>query len=915
MPTVVLPLPPLLETVPMLRSIAAVAVLCLLVASPQPAHSQPPKQMVDALGDPLPEGAVARLGTIRLRHAGRDLLGFAADGKSLLFHAPGAIHWMDVDSGKWGKAVRYKKGPALPSAGRGNGNTVLLSHDATLLVVYDEQEASILIVDIDTGKERKRFKSAEVFKNQANLFQARFDLSRDNKVLLAYAEGVNGVPLAWLDLATGRLLHAVEAPKNAPWTRARLSHDAKQVVATAENGNDGGRMYVYDVATGKQLRALPVSNPFDYYFVLRPDGHTLIAWSDNNGGNQNHPKLLDFSRDEFKEVKSFEVANRSSAVVLSGDGKRMIVRNGPTLMHWDIEAGKQLWQVQVQLGEDNGDAFGGRNRALAAPVLSRDGKLVALTGSKSVAIYDVDNGNPRGPAPAGGAMNLVQFLADGSSLVAGSDAGTAAIWDFKNAKVLRKLAAPPDGQQPQGRGDFFTMMFGGMAQSADGNYIAIGSISQKVSVWAAASGKHLHQLGKGMDGGGGSPPAGFAFAPQGHTLAVAGPDGTVQLYDAATGLLLRQWRWLKEEAKQGSNNSGVVALAFSPDGRSLAGVGFTSLGGDRNGSTFIVLWETATGRERFNLSAVFDIGGNGGDFAFLALILDQFAMSLQFSPDGKMLALGSFTNLHLVDTATGKDVRSLSSRLCIAKTGIFSRDGKLVFLGKQDGGIRVIDVSTGRVIRELAGHDDPVMTLALSPDGKNLASGSSDTTVLIWDMAEISKPLPAAKSGALDAARLDALWNDLASPSGAKAYQAIYQLAADPQAAVPYLKARLKPFPHQDPKVLDKLFEDLNSEKFSVREKANAELEKLGDLTLAGLQKRLAEKPTLEMRQRMEKLLAKLLAPVTAPELIRMFGAIEALERMGTPEAITILETLAGGAPGHRVTEDARDAARRLKGR
>jgi hypothetical protein len=377
---------------------------------------------------------------------------------------------------------------------------------------------------------------------------------------------------------------------------------------------------------------------------------------------------------------------------------------------------------------------------------------------------------------------------------------------------------------------------------------------------------------------------------------------------------VRQWKWHKGEGKN-SRESGMLALAFSPDGKTLAGNGFTALGGGREGATVVIFWETATGQERLRLRSGFDLGGGGGgdEFVFIALVLDQFAMSMTFSPDGKTLAMGSFTNLHLIDTVTGKDVRTISGRLCIGKTATFSKDGKLLFVGRYDGGIRVLDVATGRIVRELAAHEEPVFAMSLSPDGKTLASGSADATVLLWDVAEISKPM-SVTAGVLSAKQLAALWDDLADNNAAKAYQAINLLAASPAEAGPFLKARLKPIPHVDPKLVDKLFGELNSEKFKVREKATFELEKLGDLALGELQKRLLQKPTLEMRQRMDKLLLKVLGPVTSPEMIQQMRAIEALEKMGTPEALDVLVALAQGAPGHRVTEDARDAAKRLQG-
>jgi hypothetical protein len=116
-----------------------------------------------------------------------------------------------------------------------------------------------------------------------------------------------------------------------------------------------------------------------------------------------------------------------------------------------------------------------------------------------------------------------------------------------------------------------------------------------------------------------------------------------------------------------------------------------------------------------------------------------------------------------------------------------------------------------------------------------------------------------------------------------------------------------------DPKHLEQLVTDLNDSKFPVRDKATLELEKLGELARSALEKQLAAKPTLEMRKRIEGLLSKLDGPVTRPEVLRGLRAVEVLERIGTKEAIQILETIATGAPDALVTQDAQAAVQRLK--
>jgi hypothetical protein len=109
-----------------------------------------------------------------------------------------------------------------------------------------------------------------------------------------------------------------------------------------------------------------------------------------------------------------------------------------------------------------------------------------------------------------------------------------------------------------------------------------------------------------------------------------------------------------------------------------------------------------------------------------------------------------------------------------------------------------------------------------------------------------------------------------------------------------------------------KLIAELEARSFVVREKASAELERLGELAAADLRKALAGQPSLELRRRVETLLGRLRRPPLSAEPLRQVRAVEVLERVGSAEAKRLLETLAGGAPGVRLTEEARAALKRL---
>jgi hypothetical protein len=116
-----------------------------------------------------------------------------------------------------------------------------------------------------------------------------------------------------------------------------------------------------------------------------------------------------------------------------------------------------------------------------------------------------------------------------------------------------------------------------------------------------------------------------------------------------------------------------------------------------------------------------------------------------------------------------------------------------------------------------------------------------------------------------------------------------------------------------DAKTITALVDDLDHPKFARRDKARSELEKLAGIGRRALEARLSAKVTLEARQRMVALLERLDAPVEDADLLRTLRGVELLEWIATPAARSVLERLAAGAAGHRLTEDAKAALGRMK--
>ena len=111
---------------------------------------------------------------------------------------------------------------------------------------------------------------------------------------------------------------------------------------------------------------------------------------------------------------------------------------------------------------------------------------------------------------------------------------------------------------------------------------------------------------------------------------------------------------------------------------------------------------------------------------------------------------------------------------------------------------------------------------------------------------------------------------------------------------------------------IERLKGQIKAARVVEREKADAELEHLGELAESAMRKALAGTPAPEVRRRLERLVEKLGGPVTSPDRLRALRAVEVLEAIGTPEARRVLEVTSRGTPEARLTTEARATLERL---
>jgi WD40 repeat protein len=242
-----------------------------------------------------------------------------------------------------------------------------------------------------------------------------------------------------------------------------------------------------------------------------------------------------------------------------------------------------------------------------------------------------------------------------------------------------------------------------------GNLVASGSVDGKVLLWEMPEAKLLHTLK--VNGA----VRAVAFSSDGKRLATTGDDPAVQLWDPATG---------KPGAKLEGATDWGTALEFSPDGKTIAGGSFD--GRWR-------LWEV-TGKKLQEVAAV------APPPAKTPATTPSSVTALAFSPDGKSIAVGSQdSQIYLFQTADGKFIRPLPGHASAITSLAFHPTGTVLASASKDRTIRLWNPANAQVLKALEGHTAWVQGITFLIQGTRLASVGADHTVRLWDLTDPAK--------------------------------------------------------------------------------------------------------------------------------------------------------------------------------
>jgi serine/threonine-protein kinase len=395
--------------------------------------------------------------------------------------------------------------------------------------------------------------------------------------------------------------------------------------------------------------------------------------------------------------------------------------------------GTRLWDVNT--GKMIHEPFGG-HAGTTALAFSGDGKLLATGGSGDHAIHVWEVDSRKLLRTLTGHVSWVSALAfptKGSILASGSRDGTIRLWDTTSGKELRTLvkhapnnhdwvlAFSGDGQKLAAAGPFaiplslWNVTTGAALGSFPGVVtVAFGDGDQFVSrshndikIWDLSTGKERLTI-KNVSC------ASVAWSPDGRRLVSGHADGTVRLWDRATG---------QEIQPPAEQDVPLTHIALAPDaGRLLVGR-FTAAYGN-----VLQVWDVALGRQLFRIQGKAD-----------AAQTDNASVAV-FTLDGKALAVGETNgNVRLRDVLTGAPLR-FAAGLENAVTSLdISADGQLLAAGcgyagnaAVPGTVKVWNLATGREHGPVLTHKTLVASVAFSPDGSRLASFSQDGELRFW---------------------------------------------------------------------------------------------------------------------------------------------------------------------------------------
>lgn len=451
-------------------------------------------------------------------------------------------------------------------------------NDAKIAVA---QQETIVIWDIEAGI------AQDYFTGHTNLIHS-IAYSPDGEYLVS--SDMRGGIYIW-DTVLGKLVRRIEGPNNE-FHKVSFSPNGKYILTACSDNN----IYIWDAETGAKLKKLEghthcvtsavysldgkriVSSSWDHTVriwdaeigeelvtfkghtegvnsaVFSPDGNYIISTSDDKTVRIWYVG----HRDEYRALSKEKFIGTGKTVIFSHDGKRIISISysddcANIIQIWDAETRQEMKRLIGHEGTINSIA------------LSRDGQYVASASSDmTIRIWSIETGKTikqiKGHEDS---VYAVAYSPDGKYLVSASSDETIRIWDASTGIEIKRIESDEE-------------YIPSITFSPDGKCIA-AALFMWIQVWDVASGEKRNKIDED------SIVKHITYSHDGQYLVAASNNETIRLWNASTGILLRE---MKGHAK------GINYIDFSLDDKYLVSASEDST---------VRIWDVETGVEILTL--------------------------------------------------------------------------------------------------------------------------------------------------------------------------------------------------------------------------------------------------------------------------------------------------------------------------